>query len=175
MNYVYVLTSYLASSPLRRPMSWVVSVIWGSRLDGSPICGFCSYTPFIFSSASLRSNRERKKRVIVLEMWALIKEALLLCCTADKGGGSVGWGGRSVYKLGRGHTKLLFMTLEVNRWWWAPRPGLPVPIQGAGGGGCGWGWGQGSLSFFQLTVKLCGCGHGLAACCQVDETRRKRL
>ena len=77
-----VITSYLASSPLRRPMLWAVSVIWGSRLEGSPICGFCSYTPFIFSSASLRS-RDRKV-LFVLQMWALIKEVSLLCSSADK-------------------------------------------------------------------------------------------
>lgn len=58
--YVRVMTSYLESSPLRRLMFWAVSEIWGSRLEGSPICGLCSYTPFIFSSASLR-----EKRVIV--------------------------------------------------------------------------------------------------------------
>ena len=79
---VCVITSYLASSPLRRPMLWAVSVIWGSRLEGSPICGFCSYTPFIFSSASLRS-RDRKV-LFVLRMWALIKEVSLLCSSADK-------------------------------------------------------------------------------------------
>ncbi len=58
--YACAITSYFASSPLRRPMFCAVSVIWGSRLEGSPICGFCSYTPFIFSSASLRSDRGKK-------------------------------------------------------------------------------------------------------------------
>lgn len=57
---VCVLTSYLTSSPRSWLIFWDVSVIWGSRLEGSPICGFCSYTPFIFSSASLRSNRCKK-------------------------------------------------------------------------------------------------------------------
>ncbi|KAG7279565.1 hypothetical protein CRUP_034667 [Coryphaenoides rupestris] len=48
----------------KRPRLRAVSVIWGSRLAGSPIWGFCSYTPFIFSSASLPwgGGREEEKR-----------------------------------------------------------------------------------------------------------------
>lgn len=81
--HVWGITSYLASSPLRRPKFWAVSVIWGSRLEGSPICGFCSYTPFIFSSASLRSGRGRKM-LLFWRIQALITEVSLLCSTADK-------------------------------------------------------------------------------------------
>lgn len=57
-----VITSYLASSPLRRPMFWLVCVIWGSKQEGSPICGFCTYTPLIFSRASLRSDRQTDRQ-----------------------------------------------------------------------------------------------------------------
>lgn len=78
------ITSYLASSPLRRPMSLVISRIRGSRLEGSPICGFCSYTPFIFSRASLTKVMKQEERgVNVWGMWCLRKsfwEHLLSCC-----------------------------------------------------------------------------------------------
>lgn len=56
-----IITSYLTSSPFSWPILLDVSVIRGSRLEGSPICEFFSYTPFIFTSASLRSNRCRKR------------------------------------------------------------------------------------------------------------------
>ncbi len=108
-NISVCITSYLASSPLRRPMFWAVSVIWGSRLEGSPICGFCSYTPFIFSSASLISDGRRKVLLFwICEHW--LRKFLFCAALLIRTGGT----GRSFYKLEgllKGQAVLLYMTL----------------------------------------------------------------
>ncbi len=117
--YVCVITSYFASSPLRRPMFCAVSVIWGSRLEGSPICGFCSYTPFIFSSASLRSD-ERIKGSLFWKYQNSLRKFLSTATQLIRFGGMT----RSFFKLEdllKGHAILLYDISEVRHKWRAKK------------------------------------------------------